>query len=212
MKTEYKIINYRGAEIIVSNDGKEVIHNGKHKNIYLNKDGYPVCSIRIDKNKSVTARVARLVAIAFIPNPYNLPEVNHKDYNRQNSHVNNLEWITHADNVRYSKQNMPDYHGNRNPNYGNKKLSKKYKNNKELSKIKQGRPATQNGRSTPVDLYYDDKLIKSFDYIIPCCQYLIDIGVTKSKNIESVRSQLNKNIRNNSLYKNHYKIIKKEKR
>lgn len=74
--------------------------------------------------------------------------------------------------------------------------------------MKQGRPATQNGRSTPVDLYYDNVLIKSFDYIIPCCQYLIDIGVSNTSNPESVRVQLNKCIRNNSLYKGHYNIVK----
>ena len=57
---------------------------------------------------------------------------------------------------------MPDYHGKNNPNYKNKTLSEKYKNNKELSKEKQSRPATQNGRSTPIDLYYDGMLVKSF--------------------------------------------------
>lgn len=108
--------------------------------------------------------------------------------------------------------NIPDYHGKNNPNYGNTKLSEKYKNDKELSKIKQGRPAIQNGRSTPIDLYYDDILIKSFNYIVPCCQYLIDIGVANTTNVETVRSQLNKAIRNNSLYKKHYKVVKKDKR
>ena len=37
-----------------------------------------------------------------------------------------------------------------------------------LSKEKQGRPGIQNGRSRPIDLYYDDKLIQSFDYITLC--------------------------------------------
>ena len=42
--------------------------------------------------------VHRLVADHFIPNPDNLPEVNHKDWNIENNHVSNLEWITLLDN------------------------------------------------------------------------------------------------------------------
>lgn len=47
--------------------------------------------------------VHRLVAETFIPNPFNLPEINHIDKNRSNNNVNNLEWCTHHYNVIYSK-------------------------------------------------------------------------------------------------------------
>ena len=46
----------------------------------------------------------RLVAQYFIPNPLNLPEVNHKDRNKHNNHVSNLEWCTHADNMTHYKE------------------------------------------------------------------------------------------------------------
>ena len=46
--------------------------------------------------------VHRLVAIAFIPNPLNLPEVNHKDWNKLNCHKDNLEWSTWSDNVKHA--------------------------------------------------------------------------------------------------------------
>lgn len=41
----------------------------------------------------------RLVALHFIDNPYNKPEVNHKDKNRLNPHISNLEWVTPKENV-----------------------------------------------------------------------------------------------------------------
>lgn len=44
----------------------------------------------------------RLVAETFIPNPNNYPEVNHKDEIKENNNVENLEWISHQDNIDYS--------------------------------------------------------------------------------------------------------------
>lgn len=46
--------------------------------------------------------IHRLVALAFIPNPSGLPEVNHKDENKQNNCINNLEWCDTAYNINYS--------------------------------------------------------------------------------------------------------------
>ena len=53
--------------------------------------------------KSKFCRINRLVAQAFLENPNNLPEVNHKDENRQNNRVDNLEWCTRQYNIEYSK-------------------------------------------------------------------------------------------------------------
>lgn len=50
-------------------------------------------------NKGKTFSVHRLVAIHFIPNPDNKPEVNHKNSNRQDCCQNNLEWVTRSENV-----------------------------------------------------------------------------------------------------------------
>lgn len=53
-------------------------------------------------NRKKRYRVSRLVAIAFIPNPYNLPQVNHKDEDRQNNNANNLEWCDCSYNLSYN--------------------------------------------------------------------------------------------------------------
>ena len=49
--------------------------------------------------------IHRIVAEAFIPNPDNLPEINHKDEDKSNNCVDNLEWITHIDNLNYGTRN-----------------------------------------------------------------------------------------------------------
>lgn len=53
-------------------------------------------------NIGISFYVHRLVASAFIPNPLNLPEVNHIDGNRQNNSVTNLEWVTRQSNYQHA--------------------------------------------------------------------------------------------------------------
>lgn len=48
------------------------------------------------------ALIHRLVALLFIPNPENKPQVNHKDLNRANNHVNNLEWVDAGENCKWN--------------------------------------------------------------------------------------------------------------
>lgn len=139
-----KEIEYQGTNIIVSDDGT-IIWNNKIRNHYLNGDGYPCVSIKTDKGWRMTG-VARLVALAFIPNPESLPEVDHINFDRTDFSISNLAWISHKENVRRSVVNKPDIRGEKNPNYGNRKLSQFYKNHPEIAKQKQGRPGKQNGR------------------------------------------------------------------
>lgn len=53
--------------------------------------------------------VHRLVAEHFIPNPLNLPQVNHIDFDKNNNHVDNLEWASISDNIQHSVKNNPNY-------------------------------------------------------------------------------------------------------
>lgn len=70
-----------------------ILRPGSKKNGYLH-----VCLINGSKREK-HAHVHRLVAAAFIPNPDNLPEVNHKNYDKTDNRVENLEWCT----SRYNK-------------------------------------------------------------------------------------------------------------
>jgi hypothetical protein len=66
------------------------------------KSTLPRCYVNLCKNsKNYTPYVHRLVAKAFIPNPDNLPQINHKDENPQNNNVENLEWCTDKYNSNY---------------------------------------------------------------------------------------------------------------
>jgi hypothetical protein len=61
-----------------------------------------------DNGKAKTFEIHLLVAKAFIPNPNNLPMVNHIDEDKTNNHVENLEWCTNQYNVRYSSAKAVD--------------------------------------------------------------------------------------------------------
>lgn len=70
----------------------------------LSMDGYKrVCLC--DDTKRYEFRIARLVADAFVSNPENKEQVNHKDYNRLNDAVDNLEWCSNYENSHYSFDN-----------------------------------------------------------------------------------------------------------
>lgn len=77
---------------------EKILKHGKNKSGYLQvllwKDG-----------KQKSHRVQRLVANAFIPNPENKPEVNHKDENKENNCVWNLEWCDRKYNCNYGARN-----------------------------------------------------------------------------------------------------------
>ena len=65
--------------------------------------GYLVINIKCKiKKKTISLRIHRVVATIFIPNPNNYEIVHHKDSNRSNNHISNLEWTTHQQNIIYA--------------------------------------------------------------------------------------------------------------
>ena len=67
--------------------------------------GYYQCILRDNDDKKKYKRVHRLIAKTFISNPDNLPQVNHKDENKLNNSVNNLEWCTNSENTQHGYDN-----------------------------------------------------------------------------------------------------------
>lgn len=195
----FKEIIYKENKFKINEDGSIIYKNGKQVNINTNADGYRVVSM-----SSRTVGVHRLVALAYVHNshPDTKIEVNHIDFNRVNNHYSNLEWMTHAENIRYSVENgrYKGKFGKDNPNYGNTKLSEFYSKNPEIAIEKQSRPASQNGRATPIKVYKDGVLYKSFKYIGECAEYLhLQYGF--SSDAEVVRCGIRRSISKNRPYK-----------
>lgn len=89
----YKINNYG-----------EVLSLRSNKILKPNNNGIGYFIIQLCKNgKRKNYLIHRLVAEHFLDNPNNLPEVNHKDEDKSNNFVNNLEWCKHKYNMNYKQ-------------------------------------------------------------------------------------------------------------
>lgn len=87
----------RSVDRILS-DGRK--YKGKLLKLRIDKKGY--LDVMLHKEgKAMRYKVHRLVAIAFIDNRYSYPQVNHKDENKQNNEVSNLEWCDNSYNQTY---------------------------------------------------------------------------------------------------------------
>ena len=81
------------------------LHKGKVLSPGKDKDGYLSVVLSCNgKHKKIA--VHRLVAQAFIPNPDDLPIINHKDEDKTNNRVDNLEWCTVKYNMNYGTRNI----------------------------------------------------------------------------------------------------------
>ena len=116
----YQVSSYgrvRSADrVIIDSDGVKRLLKGKILKPAKNNNGYFLCGL-CKNGQMKYVLIHRLVAEAFIPNPSNLPEVNHKDENKTNNSVflkkdgsvdlgkSNLEWCTRSYNINYGTRN-----------------------------------------------------------------------------------------------------------
>lgn len=91
------------------------------------RNGYYIVQLSKNRNRK-SYQVHRLVAEAFIPNVENKPFINHKDYNRLNNNVDNLEWCTQKENVNWSICNMKKRKKTTHSNTGEKYISYRKEN------------------------------------------------------------------------------------
>lgn len=99
------VVGYEGY-YEVSNMGRvrSSRFNNRIMKLTEHKDGYLTVMFSV-KNKRKLFKVHRLVAKAFLPNPDNLPQVNHKDENVKNNNVKNLEFCNNDYNQNYGTRN-----------------------------------------------------------------------------------------------------------
>lgn len=90
-------------------DNYYITENGDIYNKYNKKlkpcnngRGYLIVGLTLSSGKRIVKSVHRLLAEAFIDNPFNYSDVNHIDGDRLNNNLNNLEWLTHGDNIKHS--------------------------------------------------------------------------------------------------------------
>ena len=139
----------------VSNWGRvKSIKFGKERILKLtkDKDGYFFVNL-YKNNKSKTFKVHRLVAEAFLPNTDNLPLINHKDEDKSNNIVSNLEWCD----VKY------------NTNYGtrNKRIGKSNTNGKRSKPVLQ---YTLDGKFVREWESYRECKRNGFNHVSECCR------------------------------------------
>lgn len=188
---------------IIKSNGVTQYRCGKVKALRKDKDGYLTVGLSKDGyNKKY--RVHFLVAREFVDGYKEGLEVNHKDFDRTNNRYYNLEWAEHVENIKYSsvsgRYKIRNFTGLNNPNYGNTTLRERYANDKALSKIKNSRQGSKNGRSRPIRMFICEDEYMDFDYMIECANYMIENHMVRSTDAESVSAYISSAASNNKPY------------
>lgn len=160
----YQVSNYGNIKSLTRFDGIRE-RKGQEIKQSLKYNGYLQVGLRKNSKRKFFS-VHRLVAIHFLDNPENKPQVNHIDCNKQNNNINNLEWATSKENLHHAKinglrNNMPK--GEKHPNFG-----------KFAEKSKTAKPVIRYDRKTGKTKLYEAKILAKNDgfdvtSISKCC-------------------------------------------
>jgi hypothetical protein len=110
---------FRSKDRLLKNKWGPYLISGKDMPISINSNGYAV--IRLSKaGKQKLAKVHRVLAILFLPNPENKRTVNHINGNKADYRLENLEWATDSENLKHAIRTglMTPKRGEKNGNYG----------------------------------------------------------------------------------------------
>jgi len=108
----YKVSNFgrvksikRIIKVRTDKTKRNYVYSGQIRVTHINKFGYRRIKLTVRENSVYRQKsyvIHRLVAMVFIPNPKNKPQVNHIDGNKLNNNVSNLEWCTAKENIRHA--------------------------------------------------------------------------------------------------------------
>lgn len=115
----WKELQFTGKKYLVSNTGRIKsldeyvpckngairLKKGKELKQFTNERGYKCVMVTIEPRVCKIKKVHRMVAMAFLPNENNYPQVNHIDCNKANNNVDNLEWCTNSHNMKEAYRN-----------------------------------------------------------------------------------------------------------
>lgn len=156
-------------------DGKKVSYNGTMLTACNDTHGYLFVTLSIN-GKSRKVKVHRLVAIAFIPNPRNKPEIDHVNAIRHDNRVSNLRWVTRHENNSnpiFVQRQRESQLGKRHSEQTKKKIGEKSKGHRLSYQSRIKIAASKNRPVEMLDL--NGCPIMSFDSILNACSFA---GVT----------------------------------
>ena len=104
LKWERLVINGIIMDYYINPMGEIKNLKGRYIKQRTNNRGYYIIDLYY-KHKKITYLTHRLIAMMFIPNPENLPTVNHKDGIKSHNYYHNLEWVSYSDNNKHAYDN-----------------------------------------------------------------------------------------------------------
>lgn len=195
--------NVRSLDRLVPHGNRFIHRTGRMCKFHLTTDGY--YQVKLSKFGKDTKYLVHRLVITHFNKPLDYQdgwEVNHIDAVRTNNRLDNLEYVTHKENINYSaKLGHMSHYGKDNPNFGHHSLKEKYANNLVLAKEKQGRPGKQNGMCKKIKMINTiTNDINVFDYIGECAKFLIDNKLIKSNDIQGLANRISSHAKIGDIY------------